>query len=155
MSAMSKSLLTVLLALLTEPVVGGTPRDAPARQALLARLPDSLTASRELSFCPDNTCIRVRSTHADADLEGWLLAYLFHFGGYYALADWRADIGSPDRIQGYPDTLKGCFTQPDPKACSKAAFDGANIEVGFVRYDEGQMSEGDAWSDPAEEPATN
>jgi hypothetical protein len=148
-SVTSKSILTAFLALLVLPAAAGTGSGMPARRILVERFPDSLEESRNLSFCPDNTCIRVRSANADADLEGWLFAYLFHFGDYYALSDWRADIGSPDRIQGYPDALRDCFRQPDPMGCSKAAFEIAGISVVDVRYDEGQMSEVDAWDPPA------
>ena len=153
MPSMSKFIAAVFLALLSCPAMASAPGDVSARQALLQRVPDSLETGRVLAFCPDNTCIRVRSTNAGADLEGWLLAYLFHFGDYYVLTEWRAEIASSDRIQGYPDALKGCFAQADPLACSKAAFADAKIEVGFVRYDEGQWQEGDAWPDPADETA--
>jgi hypothetical protein len=132
------------LAWIAFPAFASAPSAPSARQALIERLPGSLESVREIAFCPDNTCILVRTQDSTVELEGWALAYLFHFASYYALADWRADIGSPDNIQGYPQPIRDCFAQADAMTCSRTAFERAGVSVLFVRYDEGVRAEGDA-----------
>jgi hypothetical protein len=150
MSRISSSILTALLALPAGDTFACDSLAQHGKQALLERFPNSIESDKRgtLDFCPDNTCVRVRSARASVDLEPWLLAYLFHFGGYYALADWRADIGSAESIQGYPAALKVCTSQPDPVSCRKTAFGNAKVSVVEVRYDEGVVSETEASFDP-------
>jgi hypothetical protein len=154
MSRISRSILAALLAL---PALNVCACDSHnGKQTLLERFPNSIESGKHgriLDFCPDNTCIRVRSAKGNVDLEPWLLAYLFHFGGYYALADWRTEIGSTESIQDYPAALKDCAAQPDPSSCRKIAFRDAKVSVADLRYDEGVVAETAASFEPvAAEP---
>lgn len=151
MAAIRYSVLATALFLLADMGRACDPRVQQAMQFLLEQFPDALVRTdpvREIAFCPDNTCIRVRSSSQNQNLDGWLLAYLFHFGDYYALADWRAHVGSAEYLDGYPAALKDCLADEDPAACGKAAFGAANVTVVFTRADEGVVAETEALFNP-------
>ncbi|MGH8030765.1 MAG: hypothetical protein ACREO3_12620 [Arenimonas sp.] len=147
MTLKSTAILVAILALAGSSGSASATPPKSAGQTLLEQFPESLASAdpeRDIAFCPDNTCIRVRSATANADLQAWLLAYLFHFGDYYALSEWRSQVGSPVRIEGYPVALEHCLAQADALACRKAAFAEAKVSVVDTRTDEGETVEVDA-----------
>jgi len=138
-----KTILAGALMILAVPALACSPKERPATRALLELFPDSIeveAGERVVAFCPDNTCIRLRATEPVADLEGWLLGFLFHFGDYYALSDWRKRVRTPEGIDGYPNQMRACLAQDDRTGCMKRVFREAKITVEFVRYDEGAES---------------
>jgi hypothetical protein len=138
-----KTILAGALMILAVPALACSPKERPATRALLELFPDSIevgTDERVVAFCPDNTCIRLRATEPVGDPEGWLLGFLFHFGDYYALSDWRKRVRTPEGIDGYPGQMRACLGQVDRTGCMKRAFREAKITVQFVRYDEGAES---------------
>ena len=160
MAAMRYYVLATALFLLADLGRACQPPVRHAMQLLLEQFPNGLVRTdpvREIAFCPDNTCIRLTSSSPNENLDGWLLAYLFHFGDYHALADWRAHVGSTEALDGYPVALENCLADEHPTACRKAGFGAANVIVVFTRADEGVVAETEALfnpppSDPTDKP---
>lgn len=152
-----KTILAGALMILAVPALACSTKERPATRALLELFPDSIeveAGERVVAFCPDNTCIRLRATEPVGDPEGWLLGFLFHFGDYYALSDWRKRVRTPEDINGYPSQMRACLGQDDRTGCMKRVFREAKITVEFVRYDEGAESVSEQLFVPQDDEST-